>query len=233
MIQALLNYQTADAKLKEIEKKLAESGAKAKALSAKKYLAGVEENVNKLDARAEELKSVFEKTLIDQAKLNEQSEEISEALESATDEKEVQYLIKKADELIKKTKEIEALANKLSEEIQAVIKNYASIKKTTEAAKAQYKENYDKYKELEDSVKEEKESVEKELEELKSKVDASLMERYLKKRANKMYPVIYEVNGGNCRACGLELPMSVMNKLKNGEVIDCEQCGKMIYMPKK
>ena len=38
MIQALLDYQTADAKLKKIEKTLAESEERKKAVSAKKYL---------------------------------------------------------------------------------------------------------------------------------------------------------------------------------------------------
>ena len=55
MIQALLNYQSADAKLKKIEKTLADSEERKKAVSAKKYLEGVEENVNKLDDRAAEL----------------------------------------------------------------------------------------------------------------------------------------------------------------------------------
>jgi predicted nucleic acid-binding Zn-ribbon protein len=27
----------------------------------------------------------------------------------------------------------------------------------------------------------------------------------------------------------MELPMAVLGKLKNGEVIDCDQCGRLLY----
>lgn len=233
MIQNLLNYQSVDAKLKDIEKKLAGSEEKKKALTAKKYLEGVEENVNKLDSRAEELKSAFEKAVADQNKLKEQQLEISEALKVSEDEKEVQFLIKKADELIKNIKAIEGLSNKLLEEIQSIIKNYSGIKKNTQVAQAQYKENAEKYNELKDSIKGEKDKVESELQALKEKVDPALMERYLKKRADKMYPVLFEVKGDNCGACGMELSMAEKTKLKNGEVIDCDNCGRMNYLADK
>lgn len=230
MIQKLLAYQTADAKLKDIEKMLNGSEEKKKAMNAKKYLEGVEENVNKLDLKASELASIYENATKEQLKLKEQQAEITDALNSVEDEKEVVYLIKKAEELISKIKALGAKANKIHEEIQAVLKEYSNIKKTTQAAQAQYKENATKYNELKESVKDSKEGVEKELEQLKNQVDSALMERYLKKRANKIYPVLYEVKGGICGACRMELSMLDMNKLKNGEVIDCDQCGRMLYM---
>ena len=55
MVQELLKYQTTDAKLKKIETELSGSEERKKADSAKKYIDGVEENVNKLDDRAQNL----------------------------------------------------------------------------------------------------------------------------------------------------------------------------------
>ncbi|MBQ3493490.1 MAG: hypothetical protein IJA88_05215 [Clostridia bacterium] len=230
MIQSLLEYQKVDAKLNEIEKKLSSSEERKKAVSAKKYLDGVEENVNKLDARAAELISAYESTTAEQLKLKEQEVAITDALDALADEKEASYLIKKVDELIAKIKSLEGKAGKLAEEIQSVMKEYATIKATTKAAQAQYAENAKKYAELKESVREEKTAVEKELEKLKSKVDESLMARYLKKRSAKIYPVLFAVRGLGCGACGMELPLSERNKLQKGEVIDCEQCGRMIYL---
>ncbi|MBQ3116330.1 MAG: hypothetical protein IJC07_04805 [Clostridia bacterium] len=229
MIQALLNYQSADAKLKKIEKTLAESEDRKKAVSAKKYLEGVEENVNKLDDRAGELIATYEQATSEQIKLKEQQAVIEESLNSAEDEKEVAFLIKKVDELIAKIKSLGAKANKILAEIQAVIKDYTSIKNTTKVAQTQYKEGLEKYNQLKESVREEKEAVEKELNDLKGKVDPELMERYLKKRAGKIYPVVYKVRGNVCGACNMELPMSELNKLKGGAVIDCDQCGRLLY----
>lgn len=229
MIQALLNYQTADAKLKKIEKTLAESEDRKKAVSAKKYLEGVEENVNKLDDRAGELIATYEQATSEQIKLKEQQAVIEESLNNAEDEKEIAYLIKKVEELIGKIKALGAKANKVLAEIQNVLKEYSSIKNTTKVAQTQYKESLEKYNQLKESVKDEKEEVEKELEALKGQVDPELMDRYLKKRASKIYPVVFKVRGNVCGACNMELPMSEMNKLKNGAVIDCDQCGRLLY----
>ena len=233
MIKALLAYQIQDAKLREIEKTLSSSEERKKMASAKKYILGVEENVNKLDDRALELKSIYAKTTEEQKKLQEQQSELAEALDSIKDEKEASFLIKKADELIAKIKALNIEANKIAEEIKGIVTEYEKIKSTTRAAQTQYKENADKYKELEGSLKAEKEQIEKELESLKKNVDGALMERYLKKRADKMYPILYAVKGNSCGGCRMELSMSDMNKLKNGEVIDCEQCGRMIYLEKE
>ncbi len=232
MIKALLDYQAVDAKLREIEKKLSSSEERKKAVNAKKYLEGVEENVNKLDVRAAELASAYEKAVLEQEKLKEQSREISDSLNGVQDEKEASFLIKKAEELIAKIKAYGAQIVKLSEELQAVVKEYSNIKATTKVAQVQYNENAKKYAELKDSVKDEKEAVEKELTALKEKVSPDLMNRYLKKRNNKIYPVLFEVRGNVCGACNMELPMSELNKLKNGEIIDCDQCGRLLYQNK-
>ena len=233
MVKALIAYQIQDAKLREIEKTLLGSEERKKMSSAKKYLMGVEENVNKLDDRALELKSIYTKTTEEQKKLQEQQVELAEALDSINDEKEASFLIKKADELIAKIKALNSEASKISDEIKSIVAEYDKIKATTRAAQAQYKENADKYKQLEGSLKAEKEQIEAELVKLKKDVDATLMERYLKKRADKMYPIVYAVKGNSCGACRMELSMADVNKLKNGEVIDCEQCGRMIYLEKE
>ena len=230
MIKALKEYQVQDAKLREIEKILSGSEERKKTVSAKKYLDGVEENVNKLDFRAAELNASYDKAVENQLKLKEQQAEIAEAIERVEDEKEASFLIKKAEELIGKIKTLTSEMNKVMEEIQNVMKEYASIKKMTKAAQTQYKENAEKYNALKESYKEERLAIEKELEKLKKNVDPALMERYLQKRANKIYPILYEVKGNICGACRMELPMSELTKLKNGEVIDCDQCGRLLYL---
>ena len=233
MIKALIEYQNQDAKLKEIENVLLNSEERKKRNTAKKYILGVEENVNKLDDKALELKGAFDAISQKQKQLTEQQSELSQALSTVNDEKEATFLIKKVEELIVKMKSLSVEADKISKELTAVVAEYEKIKKTTKAAQAQYKEYNDKYKELESTHQAEKESVEKALGELNKKVDKSLMERYLKKRADKIYPIVYEVKGNACGYCRMELSMSDMNKLKNGEVVDCEQCGRLIYLDQK
>ena len=233
MINALINYQNADAKLREIEKTLAGSEERKKAMNAKKYIDGVEENVSKLDVRAAELAAAYERATEDQIKLKEQEEELARAIEELGDENAASYLFKKAEELVAKVRTLGEKINKISDEVQTVMKDYATIKNTTKAAQTQYKENAAKYNALKESLKAEKDSIEKELEKLKKEVDPALMARYEKKRAGKIYPILYEAKGNVCGACRMELPASELAKLKRGEVIDCDQCGRMLYQEQK
>lgn len=233
MVEKLLAYQKADAKLREIEKTLGASEDRKKAVSAKKYLEGVEESVNKLDLRSAELVAAFEKTNQTQLKLKEQETELMSALENLDDEKGADYLNKKAEELISKIKALESEASKILEEMQDIVKEYSSIKVKTKKAQAQYAESAAKYNELKDSVKAEKDAVDSELASLAKEVDPALLKRYLTKRADKMYPIVYETRGNVCGACNMELHVAALDKLKKGEVIDCDQCGKMLYQKQK
>ncbi len=231
MIQKLLKYQEVDKELKEIETALMNSEERKKAVNAKKYLEGVNDSVNKLDDKASSLSAEYLNAVELQTKLNEQEKEIASALENAKSESEVSYLVKKAEELLGKIKSVAQTVNNLSNEIQAVLKEYSGIKAKTNAAKVQYKENGEKYNQLKASVADKKQAVEKELEQLKQQVEPALMEKYLQKRANKVYPVVYEVNGTVCGACNMELSMAEIGKLKNGEIIECDQCGRILYLP--
>ena len=95
MIKALIEYQNQDARLKEIENVLLNSEERKKRNTAKKYILGVEENVNKLDDRALELKGAFESVNQKQAQLLDQQAELSQAINSVNDEKEVHSLLEK------------------------------------------------------------------------------------------------------------------------------------------
>ena len=229
MIQELLKYQEIDAKLKKIENELADSPERKKAITAKKYLDGVEENVNKLDDKAINLSAEYQAKLEELNKFKELEQELVSALNEIDDQAQAGYLIKKAEELIAKIKSVNAEINNLSNAVSAVMKEYVNIKNTTKAAQLQYNENGKKYNEFKASKQAEKTEIEQQLATLKAKVDPKLMEMYLQKRANKIYPVVYEVSNSVCGACSMSLSLSELNKLKNGEVIECDQCGRILY----
>lgn len=232
MIKALIDYQNEDAKLKKIENELSSSEERKKAGAAKKYLdVTMPDSVNKLDLRAQELSAAYEKALSDREKLKEQQEELAKAIESVADENAGTYLLKKTEELIVKIKALSDLAKKISAEIQDIMKEYSNIKKTTKSAQEQYSVNGMKYNELKASKKQEMDEIRSNLEKLEKAVDKSLMEKYKQKRADKIFPVIYEVNGRVCGACSMELSMSSLAELKNGKVIECDNCRRLLYKP--
>lgn len=229
MIEQLLAYQEADKKLKEIEKTLSESPERKKAVNAKKYIDTAPESVSKLDVKAKELAQAFDKAVSDQEKLKEQENELNNSLEELEDEKGAEYLIKKADELYSKIKELEERIGKISLEIQSLLKEYENVKATTKKAQAQYNENAPKYKALKESMQDEVARIKAELDSISAKVEPELMNKYLAKRADKMYPIVFATRGEHCGKCNMELPTSVLGKLKKGEVIECDQCGAILY----
>ncbi len=229
MIEKLLEYQKADAKAKEIEKTLAESEDRKKYAIAKKYLEGVTDSVNELDLRASELLSAYEQATNAQIKLKEQEKELSLALDESNDENSIAYLMKKAEELISKIKALGKQAESIEQEIKAIVEKYNAIRSKTKVAQEQYKTYGEKYNELKKSLKDKKDAVDSELEKLKAEVDGELMEIYLKKRAGKIYPIVYEIRGNSCGACNMELSGAELDKLKKGEVIECGNCGRMLY----
>ena len=233
MIENLLAYQVADARLRKIETELSNSEERKKAVSAKKYIETAPENVNKLDDRAADLEAELAVAVSETVKIREQLAELESALASVEDGAAASYLIKKADELVGTLKFLDGKIAQINTEMQALLKEFSAIKASTKAAQAQYAEFGKKYNDLKASKKDEKDAVENELATLKSKVDPALMERYMKKRANKIYPILFEVTDNVCGACNMELSMAELGKLKNGEVIDCEMCGRMLYVSKK
>lgn len=229
MIEALLKYQEVDEKLRKIEVELSSSEERKKAKSAKKYLDGVEETVVKLDNRSAELNASFNAITDELEKMKEQEEEFVKAMENIADQGSASYLLKKTDEILGRIKVLSQELNRISADIQNVMKEYASVRNNTKGAQAQLTEYGEKYKQLKASKKEEMDGIEKELSKLKKEVDPALMEKYEKKRAEKIFPIVYEIRDNVCGACNMELPMSVLNKLNNGEVVECDFCRRMIY----
>lgn len=232
MIESLLNYQAVDADLKKIETFLAGSEARKKAVSAKKYLESVDENVSKLDVKAAELAHIYENLKNESKVLTDQRDEFIGALEHAEDENALNYLLKKVDELCVKVKNLSAEAGRVAEAMQSVYKEYAGIRGNIKSAQAQYAENGKIYNELKASKQDERVKIETKLAEIEKDVDPALMARYKAKRANKIFPIVYEVRNNVCGACNMELPTSVLARLKSGEVIECDQCGRLLFLKK-
>lgn len=228
MIQKLLNYQEKDAKLHNIEIQLASNEERKTMAKAKKFLEGVEESVNKLEARATELVAELNNLMAQQKSLKEQYEEFVSCAENAQDETEVSYLIKKLEETSLKIKSATNVVNKISEEMANVTAEYKTVKAKTKNAQLMYKESKEKYKEFKSSFDGESEQIKSELETIKKDIDPVLMQRYIEKREKKIFPILFEVTGEFCVACGMQLSMSELTKLKKGEIIDCD-CGKMLY----
>ncbi|MBO5928061.1 MAG: hypothetical protein J6Q32_04330, partial [Clostridia bacterium] len=92
MIQALVGYQEKDVELFKIEKELLESEDRKKAITAKKYLESVEENLSKLDFKAGELDMALKGALKEKQELEDDLKELTNALNSLETKEEADFI---------------------------------------------------------------------------------------------------------------------------------------------
>ena len=96
----------------------------------------------------------------------------------------------------------------------------ANAKKAFDQLKAEYEEESK-------SKKGELESQRAKAKELMDKVDPPLLEEYetIKKHIS---PPVARLTHGQCAGCNTSLPSATLSKIKNGALIECETCGRMI-----
>ena|GEM_PF-2295860 len=228
MIEKLLEYQEIDKNLKRIEQDLAQNEDRKKALVAKNYIVEGEELAAKIDRRAEELINVFNKLRKTYQEYSKNIKEYQELCDSIEKEEEIIYLNKKINQDLNSIKNIEKDLNALKAEIENTNKSFNDFKKRFMDAKAdyaKYKESFDKYK---DSKAEEIAAAEKQLAALVKKIDKALMDKYNKKRGDRIFPIIVALKGNMCSGCNTEVPLSDVNKLKGENFIECENCRRML-----
>lgn len=237
MIEKLLKYQEIDGKLREIEVAISGSNERKRAASAQAFLKSVNENVAKLDQRAEDLTVKFSalKRLYEQ--LKDAESEYENVVETCEDADELGYIRKKAGEL---GDEIASLADQienLSRDIAAVLKEFSALRTKTQEAKKQYAEYVPKYNALKASREAEMNEIRKELASLEKNIGKEELEKYRAKRKEKVFPVVCPVQiigkEAHCARCGTELSMAAFGAAKRGELVECDNCQRLLYVPGK
>lgn len=96
----------------------------------------------------------------------------------------------------------------------------ANAKKTFDQLKADYEEESK-------SKKAELETQRAKAKELMDKVDPKLLEEYetIKKHIS---PPVARLTHGQCAGCNTSLPSAILSRIKNGNLVECETCGRMI-----
>lgn len=232
MIKSLLEYQTIDAQLREIEVSISKSDERKKAHAANNFLKGVNDSIAKLEQRAEDLVSKHAQALKTYEKLAEEIKEYDGVADM--DEDHLSYVKKKAQELTEEINGLTAHIDQITKEIEGVLKEFAQLKADTKKAKAQYAEFRPKYDALKESKRPEMDAIKKKLVALEKKIDAEILEKYKQRRQDKIFPVLNEASEiskhAYCR-CGTELSLTAYNGLKGGNIVECESCHRLLYLP--
>ena len=177
MIQELLQYQETDGKLKAIEQELSTSEERKKYMTARKFLEKAPEKLDALDAKANELKHIFDQLVAKYKEIEDTIQEYANVDEMVEQGADLSFYKKNASQIMESVKALRAEIAKLESRIEAAKTEYATAKKQTIAMQKQYKEYKVKYAELKDSRAAEMKSIEGELSKIAKKIPAELLEK--------------------------------------------------------
>ena len=228
-LTAILKYQETDVKLFALERELASCEERKKYVQAKKFLEGAAEKLDSLEAKASALKgkaaeiiercSAVEKDLADLSG-------IDELIEGGAD---VSYYIKAAQKQMDALRKTKNELAALTESINATDKEFKDLKKKVIATQKTYAEAGEKYKAVKASREDERKALVKELSAIAADISESALNKYLAKRKEKVFPVVFPLTNGRCPCCGMEVPLVAMSQLKTSGIIECESCRRILF----
>lgn len=227
--EALWAYQTEDIKADAIAQSIRRSPTRQKLEKARDYI---------LD-RQKQYKQIEE----DITAMADRKDVIAQAMDRAS--RQLEDLQTRYDQNPPQTQEdVKALLSDVSrcrdtirqyeKEISRIVKETESndkLQRSVRLEAANAKKSFDQlkaeYEEESRSRKSELDAQREKAKELVSQVDPALLEKYetIKRHIS---PPVARLTYGQCSGCNTSLPSAVLSRIKNGTLVECETCGRMI-----
>ncbi len=228
-LKNILAYQSVDAKLFDLENELSQDQNKQKcnmlnqtAKSSQQKSSQLEEQAGQVLREMDELKKTMDVTI----KKGEQL--VSTQIETLSVDQLNEKLALK-DKVNQNLTLLDKRLTKLAENINAILAEFNRTIKVYNSAKQDYQKFRAAYDKHLAEVQPKIDDVKKELEKLQKTVEPKIMQTYLAKRADKIFPVLVKLDGNTCGRCRMELSASAINKLKEDKILQCEHCHRIIY----
>lgn len=232
VIEKLLAYQEEDKKLFAVERQLKDCEARKNGVKARKFLSTVSETLAGIEAKSNELCNLYATLVEELEHIKEDNAEFSTIAEGVTEEKEIEYLAGKADELARKLEELMKKVLRTENEMNEVARQYARLRKETMFYQELLKTSGEEYEKIKKPLEPEIKKIESELKVLAKDIPAELMAKYADKRKDKRFPIVYGLKEKECHcgACGTELSMKQLDRLKKDDALaECENCRVLLF----
>lgn len=160
--------------------------------------------------------------------------EIDEGLYAGkiSDIKQINYLIEEKDKLKIKIEDIETEILTLMEENDSLEEEYINsmdlLKKIADQIEDLNKSNIEMQKNLKENI--EYENIQ--IKNLKEKIDEDLLNRYQFLKERKKNGIVTAENFV-CSGCNMFVSMYLREKLRKKEIVFCESCGRILYLPEE
>ncbi len=229
-LHLLWEYQKADMAADKMELSIKRSPTRQKLTKYRDYVVEQKNTIERIENevaammdRLEALKDAIRMT-------DEQLHALQAKIENPADAETTRQMLGDA-------RRFQSNLNAYEQEIKQIRKDAADREKQQldvkmRAAKA--KGEFDKLKVIYDQEAQEKgkdlEKLRAAAEEKAKPIEPEFMERY---RTIKLHsvPPLAALYGDQCGGCNMSLPSAVSRKIKSGELVECETCGRLLIVP--
>jgi predicted nucleic acid-binding Zn-ribbon protein len=227
--EALWAYQTEDMKADAIANAIKRSPTRQKLEKARDFILDRQKKYKQIEEDVSAM--VDRKDIIAQAvdRAREQLQVLQTRYENealATPE-EVKALLSEVSRCRDTIRQYEAEISRIVKETDSNDKLQRSVRLEAANAKKAFDQLKADYEEESKSKKGELDAQRARARELMDQVDPALLEEYetIKKHIS---PPVARLTHGQCSGCNTSLPSATLSKIKNGALIECETCGRMI-----
>lgn len=228
-VDKILEYQNLDTEMFKIERQLKENQNKRMASEAHERMKNAQSHSIDLEKKAGALLTEIDKV---KKQLKIQEDKMEEFLQKDVanmGKEEVEHLSILKNKLAQNLQILEKNLTTLAESMNATLSDFNKTIKTFNSSKEEFAKCKNAYDEDVKAVEGQKAEIEKKLAEIAKSCDSNLMESYLKRRKENVFPVIVPLKGNSCGGCHVELPFVSVAKLNDEGVLVCEHCRRIIY----
>jgi len=227
--EALWAYQTEDMKADAIANAIKRSPTRQKLEKARDFILDRQKKYKQIEEDVSAM--VDRKDIIAQAvdRAREQLQVLQTRYENEalSTPEEVKALLSEVSRCRDTIRQYEAEISRIVKETDSNDKLQRSVRLEAANAKKTFDQLKADYEEESKSKKGELDAQRARARELMGQVDPALLEEYetIKKHIS---PPVARLTHGQCSGCNTSLPSATLSKIKNGALIECETCGRMI-----
>lgn len=227
----MIKYQELDQEIARLLGEIDQNADRKNAIKMQNLLRDYQSKLMEISQKATEMNAEFEKYKGIFNQMTENMEVVKKNL-TVKDEKKIDGLIEANDAITNNLLRLEKKIAGIIADCTNIQNEYNNIMKNARTAKSNMEKHKDNYAQFKAQTEKKIEEIKKELEKLEKVVDKTLLSKYKHKKSEKQNVFVAEI-GGKCGGCRMEISAIKKSKLKDDGMIECENCGRVIYVTNK
>ncbi|MCD8286111.1 MAG: hypothetical protein LUD50_02660 [Clostridia bacterium] len=233
-IDNLLKYQQVDEKLLAIEKEVTASQERKNYITTKNFLTQAPEKLDAYEAKAQRMEKQLQELIGSYNELAETTNDFNNIDDLIEEGADISFYKKNVMQIMDQLRNIKAEIANLQKSVASAGQEYQEFKKKTIQMQNLYNNEYQPtYKAYKAAKTEEMKVIKDQLDEIAKGIDPVAMKKYLEKRNERIFPVLCPIKVVNkeprCSKCGMGFPISSLEKIKSGGVVECDYCRRILY----